>query len=74
MRYNGQLADKTEVISPNKAVTADFIATDRSEMLVPATNSFLFFNFCRDEQRMNYLHMRNFVDLVMKFTTDRLLY
>jgi hypothetical protein len=36
------IADKTEVISPDKAVMADFIATDRSEMLVAATNSFLF--------------------------------
>jgi hypothetical protein len=37
------IADKTEVISPTGAVMADFIATDRSEMLVAATNSFLFF-------------------------------
>jgi len=37
------LPHKTEVISHFLAVMADFIAPDRSEMTVVATNSFLFF-------------------------------
>jgi hypothetical protein len=51
---------------------ADFITTDRSEMMVPATNSFLFL-FCRDKQRINYLHSQRFQYPVMEFTANRLL-
>ncbi len=39
---------------------ADFIATDRSEMLVPVTNSFLFSSWYGKRQTLNYQHMQNF--------------
>jgi len=69
----GITADKTEVISPDKAVIADFIATDRSDLLVAATNSFLFPLIVRINKELIICTVRDLKYPVMEFTDNRLL-